>query len=169
MKLNILADALHKSSPVTPFSEAVHNKCLQQLLRFMLIGGMPKVVGTYSRTGSLLQCQQVLDDITISLYDDFSKYKVRVSTSRLREVFSSVVRQTGEKFTYSKASPDSNHAQIKESVELLELAGIIYPVTHTSANGLPLAAEMNIKHRKYSESFKTYIFIPFMVFRGLFK
>jgi len=32
---------------------------------------------------------------------------------------------------------------------LLELAGIIYPVTHTAANGLPLAAEMNTKHRKY--------------------
>jgi len=31
----------------------------------------------------------------------------------------------------------------------LELAGLIYPITHTSANGLPLAAEMNTKYRKY--------------------
>jgi predicted AAA+ superfamily ATPase len=115
----------------------------------MLIGGMPKVVATYSSNGSLLQCQQVLDDLTLSLYDDFSKYKERVPTSRLREVFSSVIRQTGGKFTYSKASQDSNHGQIKECVELLELAGIIYPVTHSSSNGLPLAAEMNTKHRKY--------------------
>jgi predicted AAA+ superfamily ATPase len=149
MNLNMLADALQKSSPENPFSDAVHNKCLQQLLRFMLIGGMPKVVATYSRGGSLLQCQQVLDDLTLSLYDDFSKYKERVPTSRLREIFSSVIRQTGGKFTYSKASQDSNHMQIKESVELLELAGIVYPVTHSSANGLPLAAEMNTKHRKY--------------------
>ncbi len=43
----------------------------------------------------------------------------------------------------------ANRLQIKESMELLELAGIIYPVTHTSANGLPLAAEMNTKYRKY--------------------
>jgi len=149
MNLNRLADALHKSSPENPFSEEIHNKCLQQLLRFMLIGGMPKVVDTYSRGGSLLQCQQVLDDLTFSLYDDFSKYKARVPTSRLREVFSSVIRQTGGKFTYSKASHNSNHMQIKESVDLLELAGIVYPVTHTSANGLPLGAEMNTKHRKY--------------------
>ena len=149
MNLVKLADALQKSSPENPFSDLIHNKCLQQLLHFMLIGGMPKVVATYSHSGSLLQCQQVLDDLTVSLYDDFSKYKARVPTSRLREVFSSVILQTGGKFTYSKASQDANHGQIKESIELLELAGIVYPVTHTSANGLPLAAEMNAKHRKY--------------------
>ncbi|MFA5419366.1 MAG: AAA family ATPase [Bacteroidales bacterium] len=149
MDLNMLADAIQKASPEKPFSEAVHNKCIQQLLRFMLIGGMPEVVATYARGGSLLECQTVLDDLTLSLYDDFSKYKQRVPTSRLREVFASVIQQTGSKFTYSKASKDSNHWQIKESVELLELAGIVYPVTHTSSNGLPLAAEMNKKHRKY--------------------
>jgi len=149
MNLNLLADALRHASPEKPLSEAVHNKCIQQMLRFMLIGGMPKVVATYSRGGSLLQCQQVLDDLTLSFYDDFSKYKERAPTSRLREVFSSVIRQSGGKFNYSKASQNSNHGQIKESIELLELAGIIYPVTHTSANGLPLAAEMNTKYRKY--------------------
>lgn len=79
----------------------------------------------------------------------FISYKQRVPTSRLREVFASVIQQAGEKFTYSKVSQDSNHWQIKESVGLLELTGIVYPVTHTSANGLPLAAGMNPKHRKY--------------------
>jgi len=149
MDLNMLADALQKASPEKPFSEAVHHRCLQQLIYFMLIGGMPEVVATYARGGSLLECQQVLDDLTLSLYDDFSKYKERVPASRLREIFASVIHQTGGKFTYSEASQDANHKQIKEGVDLLELAGIIYPVTHTSANGLPLAAGMNTKHRKY--------------------
>jgi len=149
MDLNLLADALEKASPEKPFSDAVHNKCLQQLLHFILIGGMPQVVATYSRGGSLFDCQKILDDLMLSLYDDFSKYKERVPTLRLREVFASIIWQTGRKFNYSKASQDSNHWQIKESVELLELAGIIYSVTHSSANGLPLAAEMNPKHRKY--------------------
>ena len=149
MGLEMLADALKKASPENPFSEAVHNRCLQELIRFILIGGMPKTVAVYAHGGSLLDCQKMLDDITPSLYDDFAKYKERVPTSRLREVFSSVINQTGGKFTYSDASKDANHGQIKESIELLELAGIIYPVTHTSANGLPLAAEMNTKHRKF--------------------
>lgn len=145
----MLADALQNASPEKPFSEPVHNRCVQELVRFMLIGGMPEVVAMHASGGTMLDCQQVLDDLMLSLYDDFSKYKDRVPSSRLREVFSSVIRQTGEKFTYSHASQHANRLQIKESMDLLELAGIIYPVTHTSANGLPLAAEMNIKHRKY--------------------
>ena len=149
MGFEMLADALQKTSPEKPFSDALHNRCVQQLIHFMLIGGMPEVVATYVSGGSLLECQSVLDDLMISLYDDFTKYKERVPESRLRELFSSVIRQTGGKFTYSKASRDSNHKQIKESMELLELAGVVYPVTHTSANGLPLGAEMNTKHRKY--------------------
>ena len=114
-----------------------------------LNGGMPEVVATYAHGGSLLECQQVLDDLTLSLYADFSKYKERMPASRLREVFAAVIYQTGGKFTYSKASQDLSHLQVKESLELLELAGIIYPITHTSANGLPLAAEMNTKYRKF--------------------
>ena len=149
MGFSMLADAIQKASPDNPFSEAVHNRCLQELIRFMLIGGMPRVVAVYAQGGSLLDCQRMLDDITLSLYDDFSKYKKRVPTSRLREVFSSVIDQAGGKFTYAHASKDASHGQIKESIELLELAGIVYPVTHTSANGLPLAAEMNTKHRKF--------------------
>jgi predicted AAA+ superfamily ATPase len=145
----MLAAALQKAMPENPLSEPLHNKCLQALLHFMLIGGMPKVVATYAAGGSLLDCQEMLDDLTFSLYDDFSKYKERVPTSRLREIFASVIHQTGGKFTYAHASKDANHQQIRESMELLELAGIIYPVTHTSANGLPLAAEMNTKYRKY--------------------
>lgn len=146
---NLLADALKKASPGEPLSAPIHKLCLECLIRFILIGGMPEVVATNARGGSLLECQQALDDLTLSLYADFSKYKERVPASRLREVFTSVMHQTGGKFTYSHASQDANRLQIKEAVELLELAGIIYPVTHTSANGLPLAAETNAKFRKY--------------------
>jgi predicted AAA+ superfamily ATPase len=149
MNLTLLAEALQNATPEKPFSDAVHKKCLKNLIYFILIGGMPEVVATYAVGGSLLECQQVLDDLTLSLYDDFAKYKERVPTSRLREIFASVIHQTGRKFTYSDASAVSNHKQIKESMELLTLAGIVYPVTHTSANGLPLAAEMNPKHRKF--------------------
>jgi len=145
----MLADALQRALPEKPFSDAVHNRCLRELVRFILIGGMPEVVAIHANGGSLLECQQVLDDLMLSLYADFAKYKERVPVSRLREVFASVIHQTGEKFTYTRVSPDLNRLQVKGSVELLELAGVIYPVTHTSANGLPLAAEMNTKHRKF--------------------
>ena len=149
MDAAMLVDALQHALPEKPFSDAIHHTCKQHLIRFMLIGGMPEVVATLANVGSLLECQQVLDDLMLTLYGDFSKYRERVPSSRLREIFTSVMHQTGGKFTYAHASQHANRLQIKEGVELLELAGIIYPVTHTSANGLPLAAEMNTKYRKY--------------------
>jgi hypothetical protein len=144
-----LSEALAKCEIGRPFSEPVHNKFLDYLIRFVIIGGMPEVVATYIRTGSLYDCQIVLDDLINSIYDDFAKYKSNVPTSRLKEVFVSVINQAGNKFVYSKASTDSNHLQIKESVELLQLAGLISPVTHSSGNGVPLASEMNLKYMKF--------------------
>jgi uncharacterized protein len=49
---------------------------------------------------------------------------------------------------YSKVGQNINHGQAKETLELLIQAGLVYPVTHTSANGIPLGAESDPKKRK---------------------
>ncbi|GHT13788.1 ATPase [Bacteroidia bacterium] len=148
IKLNVLAENLSKARPESDFSEVMHKKCVENFKRFLLIGGMPEVVAAYSEGGSLLDCQQILDDLTNTLYDDFAKYKEKVPVSRLREVFNAVILQTGKKFVLSNVQ-ELNNLQIKECLELLEMAGLIYPVTHTAANGLPLGAEVNAKFRKF--------------------
>ena len=145
-----LADKVRESSPEQPISDALHNKCLNHLIQFIVLGGMPEVVATYSKGGSLLDCQQVLDDLKLTFDDDFAKYKSRVPSSRLREVFLSVLEQTGNKFVYSQASPTTRHEHIKEAIELLTKAGLVYPVIHSAANGVPLAAELNHKKYKYA-------------------
>ncbi|MDR0830787.1 MAG: ATP-binding protein [Prevotellaceae bacterium] len=144
----VLADKVQQATSETEFSEAMHKKCVEQLKHFLLVGGMPEVVAEYVNSGSLLDCQQILDDLTNTLYDDFAKYKEKVSVLRLREVFNAVIQQTGGKFVLSNIQ-ELNHLQIKECLEMLEMAGLIYPVTHTSANGLPLGAEINTKYRKF--------------------
>jgi predicted AAA+ superfamily ATPase len=145
----ILLEHLANASPKDPLPEPLHLKLKKQLIAFMLIGGMPEVVSSFLNTNSFLECQNILEDITQSFYIDFAKYKEKVNIMLLKEVFSSVIEQTGSKFVYSGASNTANHQQIKECISLLEMAGLIYPVTHTSANGLPLSAEENIKFRKY--------------------
>jgi predicted AAA+ superfamily ATPase len=149
MGYEAMADMIKKASPDNPLSEAVHQNCLNHLVRFIAIGGMPEVVATYADGGSLLACQAVLDDLLRSFYDDFAKYKANVPVLRLRDIFASIVEQTGHKFKYSGASSSANNEQIKDGVNLLTLAGIAHPTTHTSANGIPLGAEANPKFRKY--------------------
>lgn len=145
---DLLLKAKQRASAISPLSEPLHHKLLNYLKRFLVLGGMPEVVSCYLEKRDLNGCRQVLDDLIISLQADFSKYKKRVPFLRISEVFESVVRQSGGRFMYSKAATEANHKQIKEAVDLLTMAGLVIPVTHTAANGLPLGAESNIKKRK---------------------
>lgn len=136
------------ASPQNPLPEILHEKLLKYLKKFMFLGGMPEVISTFISSGDLVECKQVLTDLIISFNDDFAKYKKRLSVTCLREVFESSVLQSGTKFSYSKIEAGFSHYQIKESVRLLIMAGLIIPVVHSSANGLPLGAEANLKRRK---------------------
>ena len=145
---NILLEKLVFANPENPVSDEIHQKLTELFLRFLVIGGMPEVVAKYASGGSLLDCQNILDELTETFFNDFSKYKQRVPVIRLEEIFSAVIAQTGQKFVYSQAVVSANQVQIKESIELLKMAGLVYSVTHSSSNGLPLASEINSRYRK---------------------
>jgi predicted AAA+ superfamily ATPase len=145
---NLLLEAKKKATLQKPLTEPVHQKLLDHVKRFLIIGGMPEAVAAYVKNKNISQCGQVLDDLITSLKADFAKYKKQVPLLRISEVFDAVVRQSGSKFNYSKAATVANHKQVKEAVDLLVMAGLVHPVTHTAANGLPLGAEANPKNRK---------------------
>ena len=131
-----------------PLAKALHDKLLELLKRFLVIGGMPEAVRKYVTNNNIKECQKVLDDLISSFRADFTKYKDKIPSVRIGEIFESVVHQAGGKFVYTKASQNLNTLQIKEALELLIMAGLVIPVTHTSANGIPLGAEVNLKKRK---------------------
>ncbi len=145
---NALLEIKQKASPDQPLSDIVHQRLLLFWKKFIILGGMPEVVSKYVSGYDLLEIQSVLDDLIISVKADFAKYKKRVPSLRILEVFESVARQMGQKFTYSKAATDTNLKQIKEALDLLMMAGLVIPVTHSSANGVPIGAETTPGKRK---------------------
>jgi predicted AAA+ superfamily ATPase len=144
----ILCEKIRKSSLSEPLDNVLHQKAIELMRIFLIIGGMPEVVAKYVSGKDMYHCQLVLDDLINSLRTDFAKYKKRIPTLQISEAFQSTVKQIGHKFVYSNAEQKYNSKQIKEAVELLIMAGLVIPVVHTSANGLPLGAEMNGKFRK---------------------
>ncbi|MDR1682013.1 MAG: AAA family ATPase [Candidatus Symbiothrix sp.] len=148
MGKHVLLERLRAASPETPLSDELHSKLKELFLRFIVIGGMPEAVAKYAAGGSLLDCQHILDDLIETFINDFAKYKIRVPATRLEEVFAAVIAQTGQKFTYSDVETSANQPQLKESIELLRMAGLVYIATHSSANGFPLGAETNPRYRK---------------------
>ncbi len=143
-----LLEKVKQANPSQPINEVLHARLIELLQKFICLGGMPEVVSNYIETNNLHKCQQLLDDLIVSIQTDFAKYKKRIPVSRLSEVFQSVISQTGQKFVYSKACTQANNNQVKEALQLLVTAGLVFPVTHSSSNGLPLGAEANQQKQK---------------------
>ncbi|MDE7377474.1 MAG: AAA family ATPase [Paraprevotella sp.] len=143
-----LAKAINQASPQNPLPEAIHNQAIRQLKAFLVLGGMPDVVARYCEDGNILECQRILSELILSFRDDFAKYRNKVPALRIDAVFRSVAEQGLGKFVYNRVNSDGNTEQIRTALETLILAGLIYPVTHTSANGIPLGAEINEKYRR---------------------
>ncbi len=144
-----LIELKKNASELNPLNQAFHEKLKDYLKKFLIIGGMPEAIQAFiSNKTDINAIQNILADITISYNDDFAKYKSRVSVLHLREVMESVVKQSGGKYIYSKAGQMLNSIQAKEAINLLEMAGLVYKVYHTSGEGIPLGAGTNYKKFK---------------------
>ncbi len=144
----LLVQAYQNANPDNPLVEIVHNKLLQRFSTFVLTGGMPKVVMEYIESQDLRKCQLVLNDLVVSYKDDFKKYRKRISEERLATVLESVARQHSGKFVYSNVNDNLSLSQVKLTLEMLIKAGLVYPVVHTAANGIPLGAETNERYQR---------------------
>ncbi|MCG2711026.1 MAG: ATP-binding protein [Candidatus Omnitrophica bacterium] len=154
---NALID-MKNSKAVDP---VFHDKIINHLKIFHLIGGLPEIVGEYVRSKNILNCQQKLGDLLESFRDDFAKYKKRADIQILDEVFKSIAVQSGHKFKYSNVDRAYNHRAVKQALDLLIQAGLAYKIYHTAGHGVPLGAE--IKSNKY----KVILFDTGMHFRIL--
>ncbi len=139
----------NNGSPERPLPAPIYDRLVGQYKDFLLIGGMPEVVSTWVSEKSYAKCNLIQNDILLSYRDDFAKYKSRISPLILWQTLNAVAMQTGNKFVFSNVGEGLENRAIKEALSLLELAGIILSVTHTSANGIPLGAEANEKYRKF--------------------
>jgi predicted AAA+ superfamily ATPase len=109
---------------------------------------MPEVVAEFAKTHDFLRCQKVISSLLLSFRNDFAKYKKRIPATRINEVFSSVAQQAEGKFVYERVSQNLNNEQVKNSLELLLMAGLCYQITHSSADSIPLGAKINPKYRR---------------------
>lgn len=147
--LEMMVDFKKNANGDNPLPDKAHNELIEQLRSFYLVGGMPAAVTEWVSNHNYMEVAHVHHDIIDAYQDDFAKYKKRISPVLMRQVLRSVALQAGGKFTYSAAARDVRSTVIKEILELLTLAGLIVPVTHSDGTGLPLGAEQNNNYVKY--------------------
>lgn len=143
-----LLSAVQQSHFTKPINPIFHEKLKVYFKKFLIIGGMPQAVQTYVAQGNLLEVQRILDDLIIAIQADFVKYKRQIPPANVKSVFESIVKQVGTKFRYSNDFTSLTNPVIKQIIELLEMAGLVYRVTHSSSNGIPIGAEAHPKKTK---------------------
>ncbi len=123
------------------FSHTANIRLREFLRLYYFIGGMPEAVATYREQKDLVEVQRVLTSIITTLQDDFAKYGTRAQQRNMRRVLRHIPLSIGRKVRYVNIDRETRAADLRTALELLELAGFISLVRHSSANGVPLGAE----------------------------
>ncbi len=129
----------------------VHQHLISLVKKYSIVGGMPAVVSEYASTANLDKCLQIQSIITQTYRDDFGKYANRVKHKYLQKIFFAVPKMIGRKFKYSHVDSSMQSRDLKEALELLEKAGVVYRIKQTSGEGLPL--EAHAKERNFKTIF----------------
>lgn len=145
----MLLEARNSATNSEPLSIPIYEKLVELIRTYMLVGGMPEVVGKWVETHSYLECQELQDDIIVSYEDDFPKYRKKADPTLLQQTLRSTAVQATKKFVYSKVEGNYSISEVKKALEMLTMAGLVIPVTSTSANGLPLGGEADTSYRKF--------------------
>ena len=144
----ILLDNLENRGKFEPISEPLFDKVIELYKTFLIIGGFPEVVKSYIQFRNINDSIEILDELIQGFRDDFMKYKNHIPQLRIDEAFISTATQAGGKFKFSKVNRDIPAYQIKDALDLLVLAGLAHKVYHSSAQGIPLHAQVNEKKYK---------------------
>ncbi len=132
----------------TPMVSAVHDRYMELLRQYWVVGGLPEAVANYAAGRDFTAVSRVHQSVVATYRDDFGKYSHGALKNRVQIVFDKLPSSVGCKFKYSHVSHEHRAAELAAALQQLCMARVAYKVRHTSANGVPLGAEADERHFK---------------------
>ncbi len=123
----------------------IHTQLLSLFKEYVMIGGLPAAVASWTTHQSLEKVQLVHHDLLATYRDDFSKYARKIPIERLDEIIYVAPKLLGKKFVYRQVNQEVQTPTIKKALDLLCKARVCHRVYATHANGIPMAAEIKEK------------------------
>ncbi len=138
-----LCDLLTSWEPGTAIAEQANLQLIEWYRKYLLVGGMPEAVASFSEVEDLKETQAVHFEIINTFVDDFSKYDTRIEASLLRRVFEAIPGYIGRKVKYSALASELKASQIRACLELFSRARLVSLVFHSSCDGVPIESSRN--------------------------
>ncbi|MFH1378938.1 MAG: DUF4143 domain-containing protein, partial [bacterium] len=126
----------------------IHTKLIELLRTYLLLGGMPAVIGEFLMNKDHIACMHLQSSLLETFRNDFAKYSTVSNIKYLRKVFDAAPRMVGSRIKYVHIDPETKSRDLKEALELLSLAGIIKKIHASASSGLPLGAQISEKKLK---------------------
>jgi uncharacterized protein len=145
---NLIYEMLVKDSSLKSISETVHTKLLGLLGEYFALGGMPEVILEWVKQGDPQRCFRVQQSLVNAYRQDFEKYANKYAIKYVEILFEQVPRQLGKKFKFSDIPGEFRKRELLPCLDLLTKASVINHAYHTSAQGLPLGAEIDLNKFK---------------------
>lgn len=142
--LSILEDADLKTGIETVY----HERLLELLRQYWVLGGMPEVIAAYLQYQNLEQCQRIQNTILEGYRADFGKYSSQTNIRYLQRLYDKSPGIIGQHFQYIHIDPSWQSRDIKVAIEDLVDAGIIYKIKASQGSGLPFSSTVNEKKFK---------------------
>lgn len=146
---NRLVEYIENLTLKTKFDELIHEKLLEEVKKYMILGGMPKVLEAYVGSGEqFIQPLQIQNTVALTYKEDFAKYSNITKHKYLEAVFNAVPHMVGTKFKYSHIDKELDGQGLKSALELLFKANVVRKIKRTTGDSLPLEVGASEKHFK---------------------
>ncbi|CCV63614.1 similar to ATPase [Alteracholeplasma palmae J233] len=135
----------------TPLSKALHEKALDLVSQFLVVGGMPEAVSNYVLNKDYDLVRVIQKGINASYSSDMSKYSTDVETIKTKAVYDSIPSQLAKenkKFQYNMIKSGARASQYEASLEWLDKSGIIYTCYKINEPKHPIEMSKNITSYK---------------------
>jgi len=129
-------------------NQVFHNRLLRLLGEYIAVGGMPEAVNCWVETKEYQQCSQIHRSLIETFRQDFLKYSKKHQIKHIDKLFNEIPHMLGRKFKFSAISGEYRKRELDPALDLLQKAGVIHKVYHTSGQGLPLGADIKFNRFK---------------------
>lgn len=123
--------------------ELLHQKMMENLRLYMVIGGMPEVVAEYVNTKNLSEVDKIQRRIYRDYLNDIARFAIAENKIKSQKCYMSIPFQLSKenhKFQYKLVENKGTVRKFENSIDWLVSAHLVQPVYHTPIVEFPLDA-----------------------------
>jgi hypothetical protein len=136
-----LRKMLEEIDKFEPINEALHQKSIDLLKQYFIVGGMPEAIEVYAKEKDFGKVRKVQKSILDAYALDFAKHAEPGDVMKIMSIWESIPNQLAKenkKFIFSAISKSTRAREYESSIQWLVDAGLIYKVFNVSTPKIPL-------------------------------